>query len=489
MTKFPHPEYKRIVLSECFDEAKKNFLDEMLQIDLAHAVMLAEQGIITKDEARTILKAIKSISKEEILRTEYDGSFEDLFYLIQQKLKEIAGIETAGKLHTARSRNDIDVTLYRMRLRTNLLELLEATLRLREVLLNLSSQYSHSPMPAYTHTQPAQPTTIGHFLLAMVETTRRDFKRLLEAYRNLNTSPLGAAAITTSGFPINRFRTAELLGFDSVIRNSYGAIASVDYFTEATSASAILVINLGKFVYEFLLMAMQEFDVICLPDGFVQGSSMMPQKRNPVALEHVRAIASRALGELLGTMIAVHNTPFGDINDVEDDLQPLLLNSIKNATRATILLASTLENAKFNTEKLHEKAKNGFITVTELADELVRRFNLSFATSHKIVSRAVKMSLEKQSSLDLESLNKASLEILGHKLELGETELSEILSVENFINVRRVYGGPAPEEIESSIKDEKLHFEEDKQKIEQIRINLDQARQKLEQTVSLLIKS
>ncbi|MCS6875205.1 MAG: argininosuccinate lyase [Pyrinomonadaceae bacterium] len=489
MTEFPHPEYKRLVLKECFDDAKRFFLDAMLKIDLAHLVMLTEQGIITKPEAKTLLEAIKSISKEEILKTEYDGSFEDLFYLIQQKIKQKVKSDVAGKLHTARSRNDIDVTLYRIKLREFTLKLIDSVLGLRSVLLELSSRYSDSPMPAYTHTQPAQPTTIGHFLLAMIEALRRDTHRFFDSYRNLNMCPLGAAAITTSGFPINRFRTAELLGFDEPVRNSYGAIASVDYFTQLVSTSAILMINIGKFVYEFLLMSMQEFGVIWLPDGFVQGSSIMPQKRNPVALEHTRAISSRALGELTGVMIAVHNTPFGDINDVEDDLQPLIFTGLHNAYRATDLLRATLENAKFNTEKLRHRAEENFITVTELADELVRKFNLSFKDSHQVVSRAVKLSLEINKPIDAEILKVSSREVLGKEIVMAEEEIRQILSAENFIQIRKAYGGTSSEQVKSSIEDEKRLLSKDKSKLYQIKEKLLKADEMLENEVIALLQS
>ena len=263
-------------------------------------------------------------------------------------------------------------------------------MNLRTVFLNLASEHHETLIPAYTHTQPAQPSTLAHFLLAMAENLGRDIKRLQRAFDNMNFCPLGACAITTTGFPINRHRVAELLGFAAPTVNSYGSIASVDYFTEMLGAMSALLVNIGKFAQEFLLMAMMEFNVIRLPDGFVQGSSIMPQKRNPVALEHIRALASKALGQSIGAIAGVHNTPFGDINDVEDDFQPLIYNALRDTTRSVSLFAATLKSATFNLETLRYRAEANFITVTELADSIVRKENLSFRISHKIVGNCVK---------------------------------------------------------------------------------------------------
>ncbi|MDH3439333.1 MAG: argininosuccinate lyase, partial [Gammaproteobacteria bacterium] len=364
--KFPAQGYKDNVLEDCFADAKKYFLDHYIAVDRAHAVMLAEQHIITAKDAASIIAAIDTLDLDKIRNADYDGSVEDLFFYLQREITEACGDpDVAGRLHTARSRNDIDVTIYRLYLREQALELIDASNALRQVFLGLAAKHHESLMPAYTHTQPAQPSTLAHFLLAMAENTSRDIRRLQLAYENMNRCPLGAGAITTTGFDIDRFRVAELLGFDGPTRNSYGSIASVDYFTEFLGAVATLLINTGKFSQEFLLMAMMEFDVIRLPDGYVQSSSIMPQKRNPVAVEHVRAIASKALGQTLGVLTSVHNTPFGDINDVEDDLQPLIFNATRDAIRAVSLLGHTLGAAEFNVERLRARAGENFITVTE----------------------------------------------------------------------------------------------------------------------------
>ena len=478
--KFPARIYKENVLADCFEDAKHYFLQAYLDVDFAHAVMLGEQKIITNDELKTLLKALRDLDLDFINRAEYDGSFEDLFFYLQREITEKAGDEdTAGKLHTARSRNDIDVTIYRLYLRKATLKLLGSAMDLRKVFLNLAAEHHETLIPAYTHTQPAQPSTLAHYLLAMAENLGRDIKRLQRAFDNMNYCPLGSGAITTTGFPIDRHRVAELLGFYAPTVNSYASIASVDYFTETLGATAALLVNIGKFAQEFLLMAMKEFDVIRLPDGYVQGSSIMPQKRNPVALEHIRAIGSKALGQTLGVFTSIHNTPFGDINDVEDDLQPLIYSAIRDANRAVALFAGTLESATFKLETLKKRAGENFITVTELADTIVRRENLSFRIAHKIVGNCVKAAISQTSEITHEILQTAAREVLGGEVSLSAEDLQKTLSPENFVGIRTIYGGTAPEETRRALAVEREYesadenwFAEKKKFLEDAETNL-----------------
>lgn len=455
--KFPAQIYKENVLADCFEDAKKYFLQAYIDVDFAHAVMLAEQGIITEAELKELLKALRALDLESIRRARYDGSFEDLFYYLQREITKNCDVDTAGKLHTARSRNDIDVTIYRLYLRRSTLKLLRSAMDLRKVFLDLAAEHHESLIPAYTHTQPAQPSTLAHLLLGMAENLGRDIKRLQRAFENMNLCPLGSGAITTTGFPINRERVAELLGFYGPTVNSYASIASVDYFTEVLGATAGLLVNIGKFAQEFLLMAMKEFDVIRLPDGYVQGSSIMPQKRNPVALEHIRAIGSKALGQTLGVFTSIHNTPFGDINDVEDDLQPLIYDALRDANRAVALFAGTLQSATFNLETLRRRAGENFITVTELADTIVRREGLSFRVAHSIVGNCVRAALENESEVTHDILQTAAKEILEREISMTAEELKQSLSSENFVAVRTIYGGTAPSETRRALSVERAH--------------------------------
>lgn len=487
--KFPARIYKENVLADCFEDAKRYFLQPYIDVDFAHVVMLAEQEIITKEELKALLNALKCLDFNSINQAEYDGSFEDLFYYLQREITKNCDVDTAGKLHTARSRNDIDVTIYRLYLRKQVLKLLRSAMDLRKVFLDLAAEHHETLIPAYTHTQPAQPSTLAHYLLGMAENLGRDIKRLQRAFDNMNLCPLGSGAITTTGFPINRERVAELLGFYAPTVNSYASIASVDYFTETLGATAALLVNIGKFAQEFLLMAMMEFNVIRLPDGYVQGSSIMPQKRNPVALEHIRAIGSKALGQTLGVFTSIHNTPFGDINDVEDDLQPLIYSAVRDANRAVALFAGTLESATFNLETLKKRAGENFITVTELADTIVRRENLSFRVAHSIVGKCVRAALENKSEVTHEILQTAAKEVLGHEISMTEEELKQTLSPENFVNIRTIYGGTAPSETRRALSVEREHEATDKSWFAEKKNFLANASAKLTKIVDEIIKT
>lgn len=487
--KFPAASYTENVLADCFEDAKRYFLDALIQVDRAHGVMLARQGIITRDEAKMLMEAVKKIDLDAVRAAKYDGTYEDLFFLLQRELAaNCEDKEVAGKLHTARSRNDIDVTIYRLHLRKAALKLLNDTMDLRRVMLDLASQHHETLIPAYTHTQPAQPSTLAHFLLAIAENLGRDIKRLQRAFENMNNGPLGACAITTTGFPIDRDVTSDLLGFQRPTVNSYASIASIDYFTELLGAVSALLVNVGKFAQEFLLMAMQEFDVIVLTDGYVQGSSIMPQKRNPVALEHIRAIASKGLGQALGVLTAVHNTPFGDINDSEDDIQPLIASAVRDASRSVSLFANSLRSATFNLDTLRKRAEANFITVTELADTIVREENLSFKVAHKIVGTAVRAAIAAGGdAITPDILQTSAQEVLGRRLTLSDEDIARSLTAENFVNIRTIFGGTAPKETKRALGVERDAEAADDKWFAETTTHLKEAARRLDDAVNELI--
>ena len=442
---FPAPIYAETVLAPNFEEAKRHFLDDLIQIHYAHTRMLARQGILTAAEERALIAALGGLDRQAIAAAPYDGSCEDLFFHVEQILKASCG-ELAGKMHTARSRNDVDVTLYRMGVRWKLLEFARAVAGVRSVALDLAGRHVDTVMPAHTHTQPAQPTTLAHYMLAVAEFLARDAARVEDAFARVNLCPMGACAITTTGFPIDREMTARLLGFEGLAENSYGAIASVDYVTESAAAIAVAMVNIGKFVQDLLLWSTREFGFVRVSPAFVQCSSIMPQKRNPVALEHARILASRAFGEAQGVFTCVHNTPFGDINDSEDDLQPLVQSAFDDARRCLRLLAGVLRAAEFDREKLARRAASDFITVTELADTLVRHAGLSFREAHGIVSRAVS-----QATDDTPAAIAAALIAQNPSLPLPREEMDRSLDPRHFVQVRRIPGGPAPEIVEAAL--------------------------------------
>jgi argininosuccinate lyase len=420
------PEYVSRVLRENFEDAKTLFLSPLIAVHYAHLVMLRDRSILSAAEARVLRDALDSISIGDVKTADYDHACEDLFFYVDRTIIAACGEEVAGRLRVARSRNDIDMTMYRMRQREFVAGLAEAGLDVRDALIDLAMRHRETVFAALTHTQPAQPTTVAHYLLAIIEQLERDHVRLRAAYASTNKSPLGSCAITGTGFDIDRQLTSDLLGFDEPTGNTYGSIATVDYLLESVAAAQVMLVGLGRVIQDLLLWCTREFGYMRLAEGLVQGSSIMPQKRNPSALEHARAITSKALGEAAAITTAVHNTPFGDIVDTEDDLQPLVASMFRDAQRAVALLTVSIRGAELDVARMQARAEEGGTTLTELADRLVRDQNMPFTMAHAIAA-GVRSGIVPPTSLNY-----------------TDEELTKILSARNFVEERRTPGGPAP---------------------------------------------
>ena len=445
------PEYITNVLNDNFEDAKALFLSPLMAIHYAHLVMLADRGIVSPGDARAIRDALDAVAQDDLSRATYDGTAEDLFFYVERLIAAACGEDAAGRLHTARSRNDIDMTMYRMRQRECILGLLGASVELRRSLIDVADRHRTTIFAAHTHTQRAQPTTVAHYLLAVIEQLERDARRLSAAFERTNRCPLGSCAITGTGFPIDRQLTSDLLGFLGPTGNTYGSIATVDYLLESASAASVLLAGLGRFVQDLLLWCTSEFGYMRLGDGFVQSSSIMPQKRNPVALEHARAIASKALGQTQAILTAVHNTPFGDIVDTEDDLQPLVFSMFRDATRAVTLVAAAMTTAEFDAAKLEAHAADGWTTLTEFADTLVRDRGVPFRKAHQIAATLVAARAANPSAPMSALVADASRDVLGSPLTYSDDALATILSARRFVDVRTTAGGPAPAETAKAV--------------------------------------
>jgi argininosuccinate lyase len=466
-SRFPAAVYADTVLSVNFRGAQRHFLDSLIEIHYAHTLMLARQGIIPESTAQRCIRGLQELNLAQLASVPYDGHSEDLFFLVEEELERLCGKDAAGSMHTARSRNDIAITQYRMCLRSEILEIVRNLSAARDVLLSIARRHIATLMPAYTHTQPAQPITLAHYLLAVIELMGRDERRLQAAYATVNRCPLGACAISTTGFPIDREFTAGLLGFEGLQLNSYGAIAATDYLTETAGAIATAMLNLGRVTQDFLLWCTAEFGYLRLSDAWVQISSIMPQKRNPVPFEHVRVLASKALAQAQGIFTCLHNTPFGDINDSEDDLQPLVFATTADAIRAIGLFAGVMGACEVNTGRMAERAASDFLTVTELADTLVRREGVNFRQAHHLVSACVKaLNGHYSPAAMVESVQLLAPSHFGRQLRTSREELLEALDPRHFVDIRRIPGGPAPEALKPALDQEQAHLAETKVWIE-----------------------
>lgn len=457
---FPSNIYRKIVLQPAYDEAKKNFLTIILQINIAHLKMLEEQGLVKKEEAKEIGTALKKLDLNYYRIEDYSPLYEDLFFRIENKLIELAG-DVAGNLHIGRSRNDMGIAIYRMTLRKKLLLLMRELLTLRDDLIAAAEEHVDTIMIGYTHTQQAQPTTFAHYLKAVIDQLERDFERLQHVYKTVNRSSMGAAALTTTGFNINRERMRELLAFDDIIENAWDAVAGADYIAEAASIVQLAALNLGRTSQDFLLWATQEFNAFTLASPYVQVSSIMPQKRNPVSIEHTRSLLSAVVGDASTVLQMVHNTPFGDIVDTEDDMQPYLWRAIDRLIGIYELFGSLVVTMDVNKKKLRNRAENSFANVTELADTLVRSEGISFRQAHSIVSKCIKVLLshgeESLASLTWGLANTQSKLITGKPLKISEEDFYNTLKPETFVAVRTLLGGPAPVTMKESLERSKAN--------------------------------
>ncbi len=454
-SRFPDPVYKETVLRPLFDGAKTHHIDGFRRIDRAHLVMLAETGILPGDVAGRIARALVSIDAEVDPETlTYTGEVEDFFFLIERELKARLGPEDAGRLHTARSRNDIDHTLFKLSLKARLDGALEQVRALLDALITTAERERATLIVAYTHGQPAQPTTLGHYLSAAIEILIRDIERMQAARAVVDLSSMGAAAITTSGFPVDRARVAQLLGFAAPQRNSYSCIAAVDYITASYSALELTFLHLGRFIQDLQFWTAFEVGQIYVPNALVQISSIMPQKRNPVPIEHMRHLSSQTVGRARVMLDIVHNTPFTDMNDSEGESQEAGYQAFDSAARVLRLLAAFVAQMQVDGARVAQNIRRSCITITELADTLVRREGLSFRAAHEIaahVARAVVAAGSDLPSGGYAPFREAFTAATGQDTALTEPEFQHIVSPEYFVSVRDRFGGPAPEALAEAL--------------------------------------
>ncbi|EBW2353354.1 argininosuccinate lyase, partial [Salmonella enterica subsp. enterica serovar Enteritidis] len=445
---FPDPVYKETVLRPLFDGAKAHHVEAFYAIDQAHLVMLAETGILTADQAGRIAAALANIAREvDPAKLDYTGEVEDFFFQIEKELKGRLGPDLGGRLHTARSRNDIDHTLFKLALKPRIDRLLAQAQALRVALIAAAEREKQTLIVAYTHGQPAQPSTFGHYLAAVIEVLSRDMERLEAARAIVDLSPMGAAAITTTGFLIDRELVAQLLGFSAPLRNSYSCIAAVDYVTSTYSAIQLMFTHLGRLIQDMAFWTAFEVGQLYVPNALVQISSIMPQKRNPVPIEHMRLLASQTVGRAGAMLTIMHNTPFTDMNDSEGESQGFGYQAFDSAGRVLELLASFVSAVRIDPARVAENIRRSCITVTELADSLVRQEDLSFRQAHEIAAHVAKDVVAKGGGLEDDGFapfQAAFSEIIGRPSKFDETAFRHIVSPANFVAVRERLGGPGP---------------------------------------------
>lgn len=417
-----------------------------IQGSIAHAKMLGKIGVLTESECQAIISGLEQIASEiERGAFAWSVALEDVHMNIEARLTELIG-EAGKKLHTARSRNDQVATDLRLWLRDEIDGISAELRRLLAAILNLAEGEIDTILPGLTHLQVAQPVTLGHHLLAWCEMLERDLERLADCRRRVNVMPLGAAALAGTSFPIDRFYTAELLGFDRPARNSLDAVSDRDFAIEFAACAALIMVHLSRMAEELILWASPQFDFVELPDAFCTGSSIMPQKKNPDVTELVRGKSGRVFGHLMALLTLMKAQPLAYNKDNQEDKEPLFdaVDTVLNCLRA---FADLIPHLRPKRESMRQAAKLGFATATDLADYLVRK-GIPFRQAHEITGRAVRLALER--GVDLSELPLVELKSLCGQIE---QDVYPALTLEGSVASRAHYGGTAPDQVRQAIQE------------------------------------
>ncbi len=408
---------------------------------LAHAKMLAEQGIISKSDAAEIRRGLEKVQAEiESGAFTFSRGLEDIHMNVEQRLKDLIG-PAAGRLHTARSRNDQVATDFRLYIR-DVCDHLDGQLHnLQLALATKAEAHSATIMPGFTHLQVAQPVTFGHHLLAYVEMLARDRSRIADARKRMNESPLGAAALAGTSFPIDRNMTAKELGFDRPMRNSLDAVADRDFVLELLAAATIAAMHLSRLAEEIVIWCSAQFRFVTLSDKFTTGSSIMPQKRNPDAAELIRAKPGRILGAFSSLLVVMKGLPLTYSKDMQEDKEPTF-DAIDNLSLAIAAMTGMIKDLEPNAKAMRASAAQGFATATDLADWLVRALGLPFRDAHHVTGALV--ALAEKKNCELGSLSLTDMHSVNDKIT---TDVYKVLSVENSVASRVSLGGTAPKNV------------------------------------------
>ncbi len=410
-----------------------------------HVAMLAAQGIVDQADADAITQGLDAIADEyEAQGVPEDPALEDIHMHVEHRLAELIG-PAAGRLHTARSRNDQVATDFRLWVRGAMDGALAGIAALQRALVTRAGEHADTVMPGFTHLQSAQPVTLGHHLMAYCEMLRRDASRFSDARARMNECPLGSAALAGTSFPLDREATAAALGFDRPTANSLDAVSDRDFAIDYLASAAQCSLHLSRLAEEFVLWASQPFGFVALSDSFSTGSSIMPQKRNPDAAELVRGHAGRILGAMTSLMVTMKGLPLAYSKDMQDDKEPVF-EAHDLLTLSLAAMAGMVETVTFRAERMRTLAESGHATATDLADWLVREGNVPFREAHHITGRAVRLADEAGTALwdvPLERLQEVDPRI--------DARVFDVLSLDASVKSRTSFGGTAPDRVRERI--------------------------------------
>ena len=412
---------------------------------IAHAQMLAAVKILSTIEAKKIIDGLKKVEKEiDSGKFIFKKELEDIHMNIESRLKEIIG-DVAGKLHTARSRNDQVATDFRLFIRDEVDAIRELLISLEKNFVTKAEKNLDVIMPGFTHLQVAQPVLFSHHLLAYFEMFKRDISRLDDLRTRMNECPLGACAMAGTSFPIDRFATASALGFTKPTSNSMDSVSDRDFAVEFLSCLSLIALHLSRFAEEIVIWMSKGFEFIKLSDAFTSGSSIMPQKKNPDAAELIRAKSGRIFGSLFALLTVIKGLPLTYSKDMQEDKE-VVFDAAENIKLAIAAMSGMVLDMSVNKEKMFAMSKTGYSTATDLADWLVKNLQIPFRNAHHITGTIVKMAEEK--NLDLHQLKISDLQKVEKKIS---AKIFDVLSVENSVDSRKSFGGTATNAVKNQI--------------------------------------
>ncbi|KFE53868.1 argininosuccinate lyase [Pseudomonas syringae] len=429
--------------------------DNLGNVNKAHIVMLAEQGLIRGEHAAALAKGVLDMEAAGASVVPLDPSREDAYFNYEAHLIEQIGTDIGGRLHTGRSRNDILATLDRLRCREVLMDLIDALIQVRQTALNNAEVFATVVMPGYTHLQPAQPITYGYYLSAVEQALERDCKRLTRTLETMNQSPLGAAAFAGTPFDIDRARTAELLGFDGYLDNALDAVGSRDFILESLSHLSLLSVFWSRVAQDYFIWSTHEFSLIDFPDSVAATSSIMPQKKNPTVLEYLKGRTGHIVGLLMGASMSIKGSNFSHTGDANREGTRGFWEAAEESLRCLKLLDLVLRTATPNAGLAVKRAGEDFSTATGLADLIVREADLSFREAHHVVGGVVRMAMDAgmpAHQIDTAMVDTCAIEQLGHALNLPAQKVRDCLDPVANVQARSSAGGPSQASLAPSLQ-------------------------------------
>lgn len=454
LTEPPGAVYTATILEPSYRFMLAEYFDALLEVNKAWVVMLGDCDIVPTEHVQRLLTALQRMTEDGAESfAEFNPAHEYFYSHLEHRLAEYAGVDAAGDINLGRTRPE---PLTRMALRNRILGLVENLGALIATLLDLAEREADTVMPQWTHMQPAQPSTMGHYFVGLVDALLRDVERLVAAYRTTNACTLGCGALAGTSYPIDREAVAVLLGFDAVRENTIDCVASGDYALEVSAAVANLGVTLSRMCEDFYLWHTDEFGLVEIGDSFSGSSSMMPQKKNAYPFEYIRARGARAVGDMTAAFGALHNTNFGDIKDVEEEMVPPVFRACDEMLVSLRLLRGVLETLTVHRERCAARAAAGFATATELAATLHRHSGLDYRSAHRIVGHLVLLATQRDidpSQVDSVLLDEAARAIVGNDAGLRDQQIRDALDPRGFVAAHTVRGGPARQPLEQAINE------------------------------------